>query len=90
VKVWVDLFAAVAARDTQAMSELGVRALETGPGEFAKAYAVNAAVVGEIARGRPEVGGRLLEAHAPAQDSAWGAILRETTAGRSIAPRPRG
>jgi predicted membrane-bound spermidine synthase len=90
VRVWVDLFAAVGARDAKAMSELGVRALEIAPGEFAKAYAVNAAVVGEIARGRPEVGGRLLDAHAPAQDSAFGAILRETTAGRSIAPRPRG
>ena len=87
VKVWVDLFAAVGAREAAAMSELGTRALASSPGEFAKAYALNAAVVGEIALGRPEIGGRLLEAHAPVRDTAFLAVLREATAGRSIVPK---
>jgi hypothetical protein len=86
LKTWVDLFAAVAARDAAAMSELGTKALANPPGEFARDYALAAAVVGEITLGRPEVGGRLLETIAPAQDKVWTMILREATAKRSIAP----
>ena len=84
-KVWVDLFTAVGARDAAAMSELGKRAFALAPSAFARDYALHAAVVGDVALGRPEAAGRLLETHAPEQASAWTMILREATAGRSIA-----
>ena len=56
LRVWVDLFAAVGARDGAAMSELGTRALESAPNEFTRDYAVSAAVVGDVALKRPEGG----------------------------------
>jgi spermidine synthase len=87
LKLWVDLFAAVGARDAAAMSELGTRAVESAPNEFTRNYALSAAVVGDIALKRPEVGGRLLELHAPSQETPWTMIMREATAGRTIAPR---
>ena len=85
VRTWVDLFAAVAARDAAAMADLGTRAVADPPGEFARDYALAAAVIGEIALGRPEVGGRLLESYAPPQPQAWTMALREATARKSIA-----
>ncbi len=85
LRLWVDLFAAVAARDASAMSELGTLALESAPNEFTRSYALSAAVAGDIALERPEVGGRLLELHAPAQETPWTMILREATAGKTIA-----
>jgi hypothetical protein len=48
---------------------------------------LSAAVVGDIALKRPEVGGRLLELHAPSQETPWTMIMREATAGRTIAPQ---
>lgn len=84
LKLWVDLFAAVAARDAAAMSDTGTRALETAPNDFSRDYALSAAVAGDIALKRPEVGGRLLELHSPAQGTPWATTLREATAGRSI------
>ena len=54
---------------------------------FARDYALSAAVVGDIALKRPEVGGRLLELYAPSQQSPWTIFLREATAGKTIAPQ---
>ena len=85
VRRWVELFGAVAARDAAAMAELGTQALAGAPHEFARDYALRAAVVGEIAQGRPEIGAMLIEAHAPQGRAPWLVALREASAGRSIA-----
>ena len=87
VRLWVDLFAAVGARDADAMSEIGTRAIASAPGEFTRNYALSAAVVGNIALDRPEVGGRLLDLFEPAQQTPWTMFLRESTSGKSIASR---
>jgi spermidine synthase len=87
LRLWVDLFAAIAARDAATMSELGTRAVASAPTDFARSYALSAAVVGDIALKRPEVGGRLLELYAPSQQSPWTIFLREATAGKTIAPQ---
>ena len=85
IKVWADLFAAVAARDAALMSETGTRALESAPNAFSRDYALGAVVAGDVALKRPEAAGFLLQANAPAQESAWTIIMREATSGRSIA-----
>jgi hypothetical protein len=82
--VWVDLFAAVAARDAAAMSEPAMRALAVAPNVFTRDYALAAVATAEIAQGRGEVAGRLLEMNAPAQPQAWLVMLREAAAQRSI------
>jgi spermidine synthase len=87
LKLWVDLFAAVAARDAAKMSELGARAVASAPNDLTRNYALSAAVAGDIALKRPEVGGRLLELYAPAEQTPWLMILREATSGNTIAPR---
>lgn len=86
LRLWVELFAAVGARDAATMSELGTRAVDSAPNEFTRNYALSAAVAGDIALKRPEVGGRLLELYAPSQQTPWTMILRESSAGKSIAP----
>ncbi|HVF64627.1 MAG TPA: hypothetical protein VNE58_11595, partial [Casimicrobiaceae bacterium] len=87
LKDWVNLFAAVASRDAPAMADLGSRLVASAPHEFARDYALNAAVVGEIAQGRAEFGGRLLELHAGDRDSVWLTTLRQATSKRTIARR---
>lgn len=87
VRDWIDLFAAVAARDAAPMAEIGARVLANPPGDFARDYALSAAVVGEIALGRPEIASRLLEGQATTQPMAWTLYLREAAAKRSIATR---
>ena len=56
LKLWVDLFAAVGARDAERHVRAGTRAVDSAPNEFTRSYALSAAVVGEIALKRPEVG----------------------------------
>jgi hypothetical protein len=87
VQVWADLFAAVAARDAARMSELGTRAIETAPTAFARDYALSAAVAADVALKRGEPAGLLLQMHAPSQETVWTMIMREATAGRTIARR---
>ena len=84
VAVWVDLFAAVAARDAAAMSEPAMRALASAPNAFTRDYALAAVATAEIAQGRGEVAGRLLEMNAPRDPQAWLVMLREAAAKRSI------
>jgi len=85
IRRWVDLFAAVAARDAGAMAGLGTAALANAPHAFARDYALSAAVVGEIAQGRPEIGAQMLDLHAAGSQSPWIVALREASARRSIA-----
>ena len=60
LKLWVDLFAAVGARDANGMSDAGTRALETAPNPFARDYALSAAAAAEISLKRPALADRLL------------------------------
>ena len=85
-RLWIDLFAAVAARDAAAMSEFGGAALSAAPSDFVRNYALSAAVTGDIALGRPELGAARLDTFAGAQQSTWLTVLREASAGRTIAP----
>jgi spermidine synthase len=84
VQRWVDLFAAVAARDAGAMAELGTRLVASAPHAFALDYALAAAVVGEIARGNPDAGTQLIMQYATAQSAVWMFALREMAARRTI------
>jgi predicted membrane-bound spermidine synthase len=85
-RLWIDLFAAIAARDAGAMSEFGGAALSAAPSDFVRSYALSAAVTGDIALGRPELGAARLDTFAGSQQSAWLTLLREASAGRTIAP----
>jgi hypothetical protein len=87
VQRWVDLFAAVAARDTRTMAELGTRLRATAPHAFARDYALAAAAVGEIAQGRSAVAAQLLEKYGgqAGQGPVWLLALRELAAKRTIA-----
>jgi spermidine synthase len=89
LKLWVDLFGAVAARDALRMSELGTRALESAPNAFSRNYALHAAVSADVALKRGEAAGLMLQLHSPPQESAWTMILREVTQGHTIARRQR-
>ena len=85
-QLWVDLFAAVGARD--ASGDVGARHARARNG----AERVHARLRAEC-RGRRrtsrssgrKLGGRLLELHPPSQETPWTMILREATAGKTIA-----
>ena len=87
LKLWVDLFAAVGARDANGMSDAGTRALETAPHPFARDYALGAAAAAEIALKRPALADRLLALYPFSQESPWTSFLREASAGKSIAAK---
>jgi spermidine synthase len=74
---WVDLFAAVAARDTRAMADLGSRLVPTAPHAFARDYALAAAAVGEIAQGRGTTAAQLIDKYSAPQKPVWMLALRE-------------
>jgi hypothetical protein len=63
LRPWLDLYAAVAARDGRSMGELGERLLDgTGPGE-PKYFALTAAMLGRLASHEPERVTELYEKH---------------------------
>ncbi|MDH5288003.1 MAG: fused MFS/spermidine synthase [Betaproteobacteria bacterium] len=88
LRTWVDLFAAVGARDANAMATLGARAAQEAPGAFAHDYAVAAAATGDVALGRTEMGAVRLDALQDRGQQPWAVILRQVAAGRTIAPKP--